>query len=289
MAEANVVALDGSFERDLPVEVGLIVVRIDQVQVGRDQVGQPLAGILLARLPALGDEDDSGALLGQDRDEAVSALVEVRKAAFVLDALESTVEPVGPAVIRTDERLRAAHPARHLGSAVATRIAEGAHLSVLPAHGEDGDPGRLARDVGTGLPECGGGTERHWQSAQNGKLPTKALLAAIVLHRLAPHLVALVGRAVAHVREDSRSHRLVVHESLHDPTSLQTALSKPGLHITPSPRARVYGADFLIFGDLHFLDPGSIPAASTNPSTKLATCVAAHALEPVDEAPSEAN
>ena len=147
-----------------------------------------------------GYEYDPGSILGPDGDETVRGLVEIGKPAFVLDPLESSVYPIGPPMVRADKLPRAARAARDLSASMAAGIAKCANRPVFSSHGKDGNPGRDSRYVGAGLAERGGGTEGYGESAQKSDLAVETLLAAIVIDRLAPHLVAQVGRTVTYVR-----------------------------------------------------------------------------------------
>ena len=79
MSETNVVALDESFEEDLPVCLDDGFGCAQQLLLGGDEHGQVFRAARWTRVGILGDEDEAELLLGLQRVEAVRLLVQPRR------------------------------------------------------------------------------------------------------------------------------------------------------------------------------------------------------------------
>src|SRR5689334_22534718 len=97
----DVVALEESFRRNLPVGARLLLRRGNELEVIWQQRRNTREFIeRRARGGCVGDEDDP-AMLGRGKlDEAVITLVHARKSVLVRDVFECTVEAIGPTMIR---------------------------------------------------------------------------------------------------------------------------------------------------------------------------------------------
>ena len=188
----------------------------EQSLVRRDQPLEATERIVAQRRLVLGHEHQAEALRRRDRHQGMRLLVEAGEARFVRDVAQPSFEIVGPAVIAADEGARAAGAACDLHAAMPAGVPEGPDLAVVATHHDEGNAGRLARNVGADLRQGSGRTERRRRAAQDAlELGLQALGAAVVGDRLAPHRVAEIGRAVGDVVEHALRHGLVVHPCFH--------------------------------------------------------------------------
>ena len=213
MGRADVVALEESFHDDLPVGGHVAREGPDQPPVGRNQRRERLETLDRG---VLGDEHEAARLRGLDRHQSARALLESREPVLVRHVAERAIEPVGPAVIRADERLLAARAVDQLGAAMAAGVAERPDAAVVAAHGEDRDARRVARDERPGLGQRRGWTEGRRKTAEHQReLGREALRRTVVLHRLAPDRLAHVRRVVVDVVQDPLDHRPIIRQDLH--------------------------------------------------------------------------
>ncbi len=216
MRRLDVIALDEAFQQDLPVDLELALGGREQALLGRDQLVEPAQRIVAQRRLVLGDEHQAEALARRHRHQRMRLLVEAGKARLVRDMAQAAFQIVGPAVIAADEGARAARIARHLHAAMAAGVAEGAHLAVDAAHHDGRRARRVARDVGADLGQRRRRAERRRRAPQHAlDLRGQPLLRLVVGDRLAPDLLADIGRAVGDMVEDALRHRPVIHCRFH--------------------------------------------------------------------------
>ena len=217
MRRLDVIALDEALEEDLPVDLELALGRREQPLIGRDQPVEPAERIVAQRRLVLGHEHQPQALARRHRHQRMRLLVEAREALLVRDVAQPAFEIVGPAVIAADEGARAARcrsrPAcrdggRRCGRRGPCRRSRAPRRSACrPLRGRRTSPPRAAppRD----------------RTASGERRRTRSISAcsrsaiAIVRDRLAPDLLAEVGRAVGDMIEDPLRHGLVVHRRFH--------------------------------------------------------------------------
>jgi hypothetical protein len=122
---------------------------------------------------------------------------------------QRAVQPVRPAVIAADQRVRTAGSLDEGHPAVAARIAEHACPTVLAAHREQRHTEGDALGVVAGVGDCRGRQVDARKGAQHLELMGESDWVQIVLDRLAPGL-ALIGRARVDVREDAADDLRIV-------------------------------------------------------------------------------